>query len=414
MRVLMFGWEFPPYQAGGLATATVGLVKGLIGEGVDVTLVVPFPVDHSPIDALRLIGADDAPSDRLVVHRIETPLEPYATAARYQEVYARTRPKAGTTRPIYGRDLLAEVDRYTTLAGEIARREPHDLIDAHDWITFGAGIAAREASGRPLVAHLHATEYDRAGGPGNAAILERERRGLRAADRVICNSHRLAAQCAERFEVARDSIDVVHWGIDREPDPRPAADVATGLGPDTPVVLFLGRVTGQKGPDYFIEMAGRVTRYQPRARFVVAGSGDMLPGLMERAAELGIADRVIFTGGLGPHEVQRVFRLADVCVMPSRNEPFGLVALESLLQGTPCILPKDAGVSEVVQNAFKVDYWDVEAMTDRVVALLKHRVLRRELSERGRAELDLPRFTLAEAARHTLRSYRTLIERADA
>jgi len=144
----------------------------------------------------------------------------------------------------------------------------------------------------------------------------------------------------------------------------------------------------------------------------VAGGGDMLPGLMERAAELAIADRVIFTGGLGPREVERVFRLADVCVMPSRNEPFGLVALESLLQGTPCILPRDAGVSEVVQNAFKIDCWDIEAMTDKVVALLKHRVLRRELSERGRAELGLPRFTLAEAARRTIASYRRVIEPA--
>ncbi len=401
----MFGWEFPPFQAGGLATATVGLVKGLLRNGVHVTLVVPFEAGASPIPGLRLVSAATH-SEELKVLRIDSPLLPYQTERQYSEVFAGARERrAGPVRGPYGANLFAEVERFSRLAGRIAKTEPHDLIDAHDWITFAAGLAAREASGRPLVAHIHATEFDRVGGPGNPAIVERERAGMAAADRVITNSHRLRSQCIERYGVAADRIDVVHWGVDS--DERPSIpDDRSPFPPGTPVVLFLGRVTSQKGPDYFIEMAGRVATFVPEARFVVAGNGDLLPHLMERAAELGIAHRTLFAGGLQGPDVARAYRLADVCVMPSRNEPFGLVALESLLHGTPIVMPRDAGVAEVVQNAFKVDAWDIDAMTDKVVAILRHRVLRAELSDRGRLELDLPRFGLDEPARRTAESYR--------
>jgi glycosyltransferase involved in cell wall biosynthesis len=202
---------------------------------------------------------------------------------------------------------------------------------------------------------------------------------------------------------------VVHWGIDAETRSHHIETGASPLGRDTPVVLFLGRVTGQKGPDYFIEMAGKVARFVPRAHYVVAGSGDMLGELICRAAELGIADRVHFTGGLAGKDVERVYRMADVCVMPSRSEPFGLVALESLLNGTPVIMPRAAGVAEVVQNALKVDSWDVDEMTNKVVAILRHSCLRSELSERGRDEMALSRFTLEEPARLTANTYRHAI-----
>jgi glycosyltransferase involved in cell wall biosynthesis len=308
---------------------------------------------------------------------------------------------------VYGGDLFAEVDRFAETARAVAGAETHDVIDAHDWITFPAGIAARAVSGRPFVAHLHATEYDRTGGPGNPAIRERERSGLLAADRVVCNSRRLAEQCVQRFGVDPGRVDVVHWGIDGSAETAPSAPAPAAVGP---VVLFLGRVTSQKGPDYFIEMAARVAPLVPDCRFIVAGSGDMLPGLMERTAVLGLTNRVRFAGGLAGDDVTRAFRLADVCVMPSRSEPFGLVALESLLAGTPCIMPRQAGVSEVVRNAFKVDHWDVDDIANKVVAILRHRALREELSRKGREELALPRFGLAEPARLTESSYRRAID----
>jgi glycosyltransferase involved in cell wall biosynthesis len=408
MRVLMFGWEFPPYQAGGLATATVGLVKGLLRLGIDVTLVVPFPVEDSPLPGLRLVGPEDHRS-RLAVHRVPSALFPYAGPAQYVEALAATKRRGGG-HP-YGASLFDEVERFAVEAAAIAAREPHDLIDAHDWLTFAAGISARAVSGRPLVAHIHATEYDRAGEGGNAHILAREGAGLRAADRVISNSQVLKRACTERFGVAADKVDVIHWGVDGAPVashmPRWSPFREAGSGPRgrAPVVLFLGRVTWQKGPDYFIEVAGRVVRHVPAARFVVAGTGDMLPALIHRAAELGIADRVHFAGALQGPDVDRAYQMADLCVMPSVSEPFGLVALESLRNGTPCIIPRGAGVSEVLRHVFKVDFWDVDEMTNQVVALLRYPELQEELREQGLREVAAPRFSLEEPARRTVDTY---------
>ncbi len=406
----MFGWEFPPFQAGGLATATVGLVKGLLRNAVDVTLVVPFPAEQSPLPALRLVSADGPAG--LVVHRVDSPMAPYGGVAAYAEAQGALARGGRRSGSVYGADLFAEVARYAALAGGIAAREPHDLIDTHDWITFAAGLEARRISGKPLVAHIHATEYDRAGAGANPEILRREREGMLAADRVIANSHALKRTCVERLGIPAAKIDVVHWGIDGEGFPDrvvPPAAFRRGAatrGSRAPVVLFLGRVTWQKGPDYFIEMAAQVARFIPEARFVVAGQGDMLPWVIRRAAELGIADRVHFTGGVGGEDVHRLYRLADVCVMPSVSEPFGLVALESLRHGTPCIMPRTAGVAEVVRHAFKVDFWDIQAMTNQIVALLRHGALHTEMALNARRELAGPRFSLEEPARLTAQSYR--------
>jgi glycosyltransferase involved in cell wall biosynthesis len=411
MRVLMFGWEFPPYQAGGLATATVGLVKGLLRQGVTVTLVVPFPVTQSPLEGLKLVGLDDP--TQLTVHRLPSPMLPYGGEAGYQEVLAATPSTSQAPRAVYGATLIEEVDRFAAVAGEIAAREPHDVIDAHDWLTFHAAMQARAISGKPFVAHIHATEYDRAGEHGHAEILRREAEGLHAADRIVSNSHVLKRACVERFGVPAERIDVVHWGVDGEVEPVDPATPAPGLAlvrapvrqKRKPVVLFLGRITWQKGPEYFIELAGRVSRHVPEARFVVAGTGDLLPRLIRRAAELGIAHRVHFAGGLGGADVARAYRMADVCVMPSVSEPFGLVALESLRHGTPCIVPRTAGVSEAITNAIKVDFWDVEEMTNQVVALLRYPELQQELRENGLTEVRHPRFGLEEPARLTAQSY---------
>ncbi|MBK7350729.1 MAG: glycosyltransferase family 4 protein [Gemmatimonadetes bacterium] len=412
MRVLMFGWEFPPFQAGGLATATVGLVKGLLRNRVGVTLVVPFPAEQSPLPELRLVSAAGA-VEELVMHRVPSPMTPYGGAAEYQEIFSTLRRAGRAPGAVYGADLFEEVARYAALAGGIAAREAHDVIDTHDWITFAAGLAARAVSGKPLIAHIHATEYDRAGTGANPEICRREHAGMQAADRVVANSHALKRTCVERYGIPAGKIDVVHWGIDPDavaPDfPADSPFRARGAGARVPVVLFLGRVTWQKGPDYFIEMAARVAAHVPGAKFVVAGQGDMLPRLMHRTAELGIADRVHFAGAVAGRQVQRLYRLADVCVMPSVSEPFGLVGLESLRHGTPCILPRAAGVSEVIANAFKVDFWDVDAMTNQIVALLRHPALRAELADNARREVEGPRFSLEEPARLTAAAYtRTL------
>jgi glycogen(starch) synthase len=401
MRVLMFGWEFPPFQAGGLATATLGLVKGLLGRGIEVTLVVPFTAGSSPeVPNLRLVSATESrPGYRSV--RVPSPLLPYGGAADYQ---ALAESRAGTTGgPVYGANLFEEVERYAAIAELIARDEPHDLIDTHDWITFEAGRRARAVSGKPLVAHIHATEFDRCGGPGHPEIHRREAAGLAAADRIVSNSARLRQQVMECYGIPGDKIDVVHFGIDTvdSTDGHEALPVAEGR----PTVLFLGRVTRQKGPETFVEVARRVADYLGDAQFIMAGTGDLLPRVIERAVELDLADRIHFAGPVQGTEVDRLYRAADVCVMPSVAEPLGLVALESLRNGTPCIIPRTAGVAEVLRHAIRVDIWDVDEMADKVIGVLEHPALWQELSEAGRKEVESPRLSLAEAARKTGEAY---------
>ena len=380
MRVLMFGWEFPPFQAGGLATATLGLVKGLLNQGIEVTLVVPFALSATPdVPNLHLVSAADArPGLRPI--RVDSPLAPYAGAEAYQVLAEQARRGTGSG-AVYGADLFEEVERYAAIAEVIARDEPHDLIDTHDWITFEAGRRARAVSGKPLVAHIHATEYDRCGGPGNPEIHRREAAGLMLADRVISNSAMLKRQVVERYDIPAEKVDVVHFGVDVANEAADLEDLPVARG--RPTVLFLGRVTRQKGPEYFVEVARRVADHVAEAEFILAGTGDLLPRVIERAVDLGLADRMHFTGGVQGADVDRLYRAADVCVMPSVSEPLGLVALESLRNGTPCIIPKTAGVSEVLRHAMRVDFWDVNDMADKVIALLGHPVLWKELSEGG-------------------------------
>jgi glycosyltransferase involved in cell wall biosynthesis len=379
-------------------------VKGLLRREIDVTLVVPFTAGDAPLPGLRLVSAPRV-GERLSVTRLNALLSPYTTAAAYLAERARYDPAGGQgPRAVYGPDLFAEVDRYAALAGAIAADEPHDVIDTHDWLTFAAGREARHVSARPLIAHIHATELDRAAtGHENPAIFARERDGLHAADRVIANSHFLERRVIDDFGVDRARVDVVHWGVDgARVDPRDPVDRTLFR----PVVLFVGRVTYQKGPRYFVDLAKRVAEFLPRARFVIAGDGDAMPETVDYAVDLGVADRILFTGGLSQADVERVYRMADVCVMPSVHEPFGLVALESLRNGTPCIIPTGSGVAEVLHTVFKVDFWDVDAMTNAVVALGRYPVLHDTMREHGLAELTEPRFTLDEPARLTEAVYR--------
>src|SRR5512146_585196 len=399
LRVLMFGWEFPPFQAGGLGTATQGLVKGLVRQGATVTLVVPFPVGTAHLADLRLVSAAQ-PMQSVTVHRVLTPLTAYGGAESYLAELERAR-LAGAPTAVYGRNLLEEVERFAGVAGAIARAEPHDLIDTHDWLTFGAGLRARAASGKPLVAHIHATEFDRSGEAVDHRIARRERHGLRSATRVIANSRRLRDLVVQRYGVTESKVDVVHWGIDGA-RAAPGRPHGSPFPPGDPVVLFIGRVTRQKGPETFVRVARRVADHVPNARFLLAGAGDLLPAVVEQAVSAGLAERVHFAGPLAGGDVDRAYRLADVCVMPSVSEPFGLVALESLRNGTPCIVPRTAGAAETIRNAFKVDFWDVDEMANQVIALLRHPVLRDELSRRGLEELRQPRLGLDQPARLTL------------
>jgi len=282
----------------------------------------------------------------------------------------------------YGPDLFSEVARYAEAVAALAARERFDVVHAHDWMTFPAGVAAAQRSGRPLVLHVHASEFDRSGERADTRIRAIEGESLAAAARVVCVSRYTAELVRRHYGIAPERLRTVHNAVEQTAAARPRAERSRER-----LVLFLGRVTFQKGPEYFLEAAARVLRLEPDVRFVLCGAGDLLPRVVERAAELGIARRVRFTGFLEREAVERVFGMADVYVMPSVSEPFGIAPLEALSRDVPVIVSRQSGVSEVLKSALKVDYWDVGEMANKILALLRYPALRRALGDEGRAEL---------------------------
>jgi glycogen synthase len=415
----MFGWEFPPNVSGGLGVACEGLVRGLLELSQEIVLVLPRPA-RSSTPSLRIVHAGSPPPPprlrrppkrerrvRLKLRRVRTLLKPYLTEASYDEAYeevVETVTAAEFEEPadtLYGPDLHAEVLRYSEEAARIAVHERFDVIHAHDWLTFLAGMRAKRATGRPLVLHVHATEFDRSGGD-NAFVTAIERAGAAAADRVVAVSGYTADVLASRYGVPRERLRVVHNAI----DPREPAAHWT-VGEEDPLVLFAGRITWQKGPDYFVDAAERVAAEMPRVKFAVAGSGDRMRAMMRRVADRGLEDRFLFTGFLPPEDLDRLYARADVYVMPSVSEPFGLTALEALQHGTPVIVSRSAGVSEVVRNVLRVRFGDVEDLASKILSVLLFPPLRDALSARGRA--DVERLSWRESAWRCLTVYKELV-----
>jgi glycosyltransferase involved in cell wall biosynthesis len=375
----MLGWEFPPYFAGGVGVVCEALTRSLVGRGHEITYLMPWTPPASGGAGLELIGAEPR---GLEVVGIPARLHSYASDVRPGiRIPGEVPPPASL--PLYGPGLLVEVERFAAHAVAVARARcaAPDVIHAHDWTTFPAGIALRRALGRPLLAHVHITEFDKSGGRhADPRIYEIERAGMQAADRVVAVSRRVAAMCVERYGVDPARIRVVYNGV--EADTRPAEPERIR----GPVVLFLGRVTLQKGPDWFVEAARRVFDLEPEASFVLAGTGDMLPRVIERAAELGIAHRFFFPGFVDRERASQLFALADVFVMPSVSEPFGIVPLEAMDRGVPVIVSRQSGSSELLRNALKVDFWDVDDLASKIVSVLRYRALSVELEEAGREE----------------------------
>lgn len=379
LRVLMFGWEFPPFNSGGLGVACLGLVRALSGKNLEVVFVMPKRLP----DSLPYAKMVSAGLETSTAHTFNSPLTPYVSSASYAKY------KDGT--PVYGSDLVSEAKRYAEFGAEIAAREPHDLIYAHDWLSFGAGRAAKRVSKKPLIAHVHSTEFDRTGGDTvDQHLYDLERAGMHEADRVIAVSGRTKSTVVDRYGVPHHKVQVVWNGIDDVT--APAASSATPARLSTlkkagyRIVLFMGRITIQKGPDYFVRAARRVIDRNPNVLFVLAGSGNMERQMMHLAASLGIADKMLFPGFLRGAEQHEAYALADLFVMPSVSEPFGLAALEAMRIGTPVIISKQSGVAEAVTSALQVDFWDVEKMADLILSVLDSPALRTTLSKRGVAE----------------------------
>ena len=400
MKVLMFGWKFPPLNSGGLGTACYGLTKGLSNNGVEVTFVLPMAADIKSNFA-KIISADS----KIGIKSIDSPLSAYMTSEGY-ELIMKTNPNMSK---LYGKDLFKEVYRYSKKAIKIAASEPHDVIHAHDWMTFQAGIQAKRTSGKPLVIHVHATEFDRTGGNGvNPVVYNLEKEGMYAADSIIAVSNFTKNKIIEHYGISPDKIHVVHNAV--EIDNSYTKKEGFGLSKKNKIVLFLGRITLQKGPDYFIYAAKRALEIMPDIRFIIAGSGDMEPHIMEKAAELGIADKVLFAGFLSGSRIDEAYRMADLYIMPSVSEPFGLTPLEAMKNSTPVIISKQSGVSEVINHCLKVDFWDIDKMVNQMISILKHAELSDEL--RKNAILDIQKLSWDDSARKCIDVYSQVINNA--
>ena len=426
----MFGWEFPPHIAGGLGTACYGMTRGLARNGVEVVFVMPRAYGDEDQRFVRVVNASDVETigtrdhefseellEKVSFIHIDSNMLPYISPeeyAAYHDEFVRSGrthewtdvwKQRYTFSGKYGANLMEEVARYAMVAAQVAKdlEGQFDVIHAHDWLTYFAGIAAK----RPLVVHMHATEFDRSGENINRRVYAIEKAGMQAADRVIAVSELTRRIVIGKYGILADKVVTVHnavrFGESEEAAPERAVK--------DKVVTFLGRITYQKGPDYFVEAAAKVLQRVSDVRFVMAGSGDLMNHVVRRVAQLGIADRFHFTGFLKGGEVQRMFRLSDVYVMPSVSEPFGISPLEAMRSGVPVIISRQSGVAEVLDYAIKVNYWDVDALADAIYGLLTYPALGRMFASKGLEEVTGLKWTNAAAKIKTV--YETVVAEAN-
>ena len=504
MRVLMLGWEFPPFITGGLGTACYGLTKALSRQGVEIDFLLPRPVDDEHSTHVRLLspelkadpamragdlsahaapssaaagdggggssgGVDGEPREEAStvsavgdraqqsegdpggefahVRFIGVPAgfsSPYVVGGKPTKPWSPARAKvAGAMDPTgvrfdelsnldrtgtvawataagsimsggptehYSGDMITEAKKYARLCLDLAIGRDFAVIHAHDWMTYPAGLAIAAVTGKPLVVHVHSTEFDRSGQNVNQQVYDIERRGMHGAIRVICVSHLTQTLVTRRYGVAESKTEVVYNGID---DSTPGGGSVSGSPlPHTPqapikrgdkIVLFLGRITMQKGPEYFVAAAKKVLEKYDRVKFVMAGSGDKIRDVIEMAAHEGIGHKVLFTGFLRGRDVERVFKMADVYVMPSVSEPFGIAPLEAIRHDVPVIVSKTSGVAEVLTHALKVDFWDIEEIANKILAVLRHPPLSSTM--RSHADMEVRRLTWDSAASKCVDAY---------
>ncbi len=450
MRIFMLGWEFPPHISGGLGTACYGMTKGLDEIGVNVCFVLPtaIPVGGASHVAIRTpanIPIPDATEstsqvfEHVTLHQVQAALAPYAspgvekTVKRFSTTTTKTtttaargaatvqkleqsssvRPRSfidgASPGPQYAGNLLDQVHKYARTAVEIALREQFDVIHAHDWMTYPAALAVAAATGKPLVVHVHSTEFDRSGDNVYQAVYDIERAGMSGADRVVCVSHLTRNIVISRYGVPSDKVEVVYNAVEL---PSSNGNWTSPIRQNEKIVLFLGRVTMQKGPEYFLQAARKVVDRFKNVRFIMAGSGDMITQCIRLAADLKLGRHVTFTGFLRGDDVDRVFRMADLYVMPSVSEPFGIAPLEAMGRDVPVIISKQSGVSEVLSHVLKVDFWDIEEMANKILAVLRHAPLQKALRQHG--SIELRKFSWRDTAVRLKEIYSSMAGIADA
>jgi glycosyltransferase involved in cell wall biosynthesis len=427
MRVLMFGWEFPPHISGGLGTASFGLTKGMATlDDLEVIFVVPKVWGDEDQSVVRLIGANKVPitSKQIFFKGARRPVQKIEVSSRivpyiYPEdfwkiqnsevseytffIQTNTRGTVDFSGK-YDGSLMDEIYKYSVVASLIAEENEFDIIHAHDWLAYPAGIAAMEISGKPLVIHVHATDFDRSGHNVNPDVYRIEKRGMDAASKIITVSNLTRDIVINKYQIDPEKVETVYNAVE------PVAvsdDIIVTKGFDEKVVTFLGRITLQKGPEYFIEAAYKVLKVMSNVRFVMAGSGDMMERMIRRAAQLKITDRFHFTGFLKGRDVFTMLAMSDVYIMPSVSEPFGISPLEAMQSNVPVIISKQSGVAEILTYAVKTDFWDIDAMADAIYGILNYPALAKMFIKDGKQEVI--RLKWDNSARHVRDIYNRVI-----
>lgn len=399
MKALMFGWEFPPHILGGLGTASYGLTRGMAMQpDMDITFVIPKPWGDEDQSFLKILGCCNTPvvwrdvSMDYVRDRLSKYMNPQEYFDLRDRIYAdfsyRHVNDLGCIEfsGRYPDNLLEEINNYSIVAGVIARSEQFDIIHAHDWLTYPAGIHAKNVCGKPLVIHVHATDYDRSRGNVNPEVYAIEKNGMDNADHIITVSNLTRATVIEKYHQDPAKVTTVHNAV--EPLSPEILSIQDKKGVQDKIITFLGRITMQKGPEYFVEAAAKVLQKAPTTRFVMAGSGDMMNQMIRLAAQRNISDRFHFTGFMKGRQVYEVLKSSDVYVMPSVSEPFGISPLEAMQCGVPSIISKQSGCAEILDYAIKVDYWDIEALADAMYSIISYPAMATLLKEEGKKEVD--------------------------
>ena len=405
----MLGWEFPPLFSGGLGVATYGMVKAL-RNNVDIKLIIPSYSISGSLPNVNIIGLNSIAAKELdmeqlrfnfedlssEVHRIPLSVSPYQYINEEIEKNRLREETANFTSErslemihtifsdsnVYGFNVMHKVYLYTQLSEQIARNIEFDIIHAHDWITFAAGLRIKSSTGKPLVVHVHSLETDRAGEGIRNSIYHLEKEALGAADSVFSVSQFTKEQIVRHYGIDPSKIHVVHNGIDPGDMPRKSNTLRDKF------VVFLGRLTHQKGPEFLLETAEKVTKVYPRVKFVVAGTGDQFAHILETSAYKKLGSKFIFAGFLSKAKVDELLSMADVYFMPSVSEPFGITALEAAQHHVPTVLSSQSGAAEVMKSSLKADFWDTDKYANYIYALLKYGPLNQQLSDSAKAELD--------------------------
>jgi glycosyltransferase involved in cell wall biosynthesis len=403
MRILTFGWDYPPSRNGGLGVACYGLTRELVAAGAEVIFVLP--ITQQTVGGARFVFADQ--SRRVRVREVESLLQPYHQGGSLVHFIVGYDIEG---KPIIrSRTIIEEAHRFAHQASLIAQEEIFDVIHAHDWTSYLAGIAAKCASGKPLILHVHATSFDQAAGANvDPEIYKIEREAFALADRVVTVSQFTKNIIVERHGVSPEKVVVVHNGCDTHEPPRHEQTLQELKAQGKRIVLYHGRITIQKGVDYFVRAARRVVDVDPSVVFVISGWGDMMRQIIEQVGAMGLSRHVIFAGALWEDERDRMYQSADLVVMPSVSEPFGLVPLEALQHGTPSLISKQSGVGEVMSHVLRVDFWDVDEMANKILAAMRYPVMRRQLVQEGKQQLQ--QLSWREAATKVYDLYRSLVQ----